>query len=116
EPKFEYFPADPGTSGWYSDQDLQTSNGAYAENNITVAEINHDLMITASHDFNSDFGGSLMVGNNIRQRSTTNDYTSTNQSAGLIMPDWYNFGNTNGPIYATNNISTKRLVGLYADL
>ncbi|UAY57182.1 SusC/RagA family TonB-linked outer membrane protein [Arachidicoccus terrestris] len=116
EPKYEFYPIDPGTTGWYSAGDLQNSNGSYAENNITVGEVNHDLMITASHEFNKDFSGSLMVGNNIRQRSYTNDYTSTNQSSGLVVPGWYNFGNTNGPIYATNETSTKRLVGVYADL
>lgn len=116
-PKYDFTPIDPGTSGWYDPvQNLQTSNGLYSENTLTVAEINHDLMITASHDFNEDFKGSLMVGNNIRQRTSTNNFTSTNQSSGLIVPGWYNFGNSNGPVYATNDRSTKRLVGLYADL
>ena len=120
EPKFEFSPieldTDPGASGWYAPSDIHSSNGAYIEDNINVSEINHDLMVTATHDFTSDFGGSLMVGNNIRQRSYTDLYTSTNQSSGLIQPDWYNLGNSNGPVFSQNYGSTKRLVGLYADL
>lgn len=117
EPKYDFTPIDPGTSGWYdAQQNLQTSNGLYQQRQINVTEINHDLMVTATHEFNSDFSGSLMVGNNIRQRKVTDNTTSTNRSAGLIEPGWYNLGNSFGPVYAINETETRRLIGLYADL
>ncbi len=81
-----------------------------------LAEIVHDFMVTAEHQFSSDFKGSLMIGNNVRQRQFDVSDVSTNPSGGLIVPEWYNFGNSNGPVNAVNTFSRRRLVGLYADL
>jgi outer membrane receptor protein involved in Fe transport len=75
------------------------------------------LMATATHSFNDDFKGSLMVGNNIRQRTTTTNRTATNASLGLVVPNWYNLNNSNGPLNViTDNSAIRRLVGFYADL
>src|SRR5690606_6052424 len=115
-PKFSFAPAD-NTSGEYSAAaNTQTAPGKYQEEIFNLAEIVHDFMVTATHEFSSDFKGSLMVGNNIRQRQFDASDVSTNPSGGLVVPGWYNFGNSNGPIDATNTFSNRRLVGLYADL
>lgn len=114
-PKFEFFPADE--LGNYTEDDTRTSNGSYEIDQLNVNEIVHDLMITASHKFNEDFDGSLMIGNNIRQRYTNTLATSTNASGGLVVPNYYNLANSNGPVAViTDNISRRRLVGMYADL
>jgi len=114
-PKYEFFPADE--LGNYTEDDTRTNNGSYEIDQLNVNEIVHDLMITASHKFNEDFDGSLMVGNNIRQRYTNTLATSTNASGGLVVPNYYNLANSNGPVAViTDNISRRRLVGLYADL
>ena len=114
-PKYEFFPADE--LGNYTEDDTRTSNGSYEIDQLNVNEIVHDLMITASHKFNEDFDGSLMIGNNIRQRYTNTLATSTNASGGLVVPNYYNLANSNGPVAViTDNISRRRLVGLYADL
>ncbi len=117
-PKFSYTPADPGVIGdpAYPAGIEVVSNGGYEEDTYTTGEINHDLMVTAKKNLNDDFSGSLMVGNNVRLNNSTVTVTSTNQSAGLITPGWYNFGNSNGPIYATNYHSTQRRVSVYGDL
>jgi TonB-linked SusC/RagA family outer membrane protein len=114
-PKYSFLPADE--AGNYSAGNIQTSNGAYEIDQINVNEIIHDLMITASHKFNEDFDGSLMVGNNIRLRNTDRNITSTNTSGGLVVPGYYNLANSNGPVNVeVDNLTTRRLVGLYADL
>jgi TonB-linked SusC/RagA family outer membrane protein len=114
-PKFTYFPADE-TTGNYGRNNVQSEVGQYRENNFNVSEIVHDLMITATHDFSSDFSGSLMIGHNARQRRVEILDASTNESFGLIVPGWYNLDNSNGPLYNFNEFSKRRLMGLYSQL
>jgi len=115
-PKFNFLPAD-NTSGEYSAGNRQTENGRYELSQFKVNEIVHDLMVTATHDFNEDWSGSLMLGNNIRQRNTTNNITGTNASGGMIDPTWFNLGNSNGPLdLVEDSWGQRRLVGVYADL
>ncbi|RAJ03926.1 TonB-linked SusC/RagA family outer membrane protein [Chitinophaga skermanii] len=114
-PKFNNAPAD-STSGEYDKEgNAQGYVGQYAESNINVSEIVNDLMVTFKKTFSSDFNASLMVGNNIRQ-SQVNDVESQTNSGGLVVPGWYNFNNSNGPVVTTNFYSIRRLVGVYAEL
>jgi TonB-linked SusC/RagA family outer membrane protein len=114
-PKYSFLPADE--AGNYSEDNIQTGTGSYEIDQINVNEFVHDLMITATHKFNEDFQGSLMIGNNIRQRYISTVNSATNASGGLVVPGWYNLANSNGPVnIITDNISRRRLVGLYADL
>jgi TonB-linked SusC/RagA family outer membrane protein len=114
-PKYDFFPADE--AGNYTEGNEQTSTGSYEIDQLNVNEIVHDLMITASHKFNEDWDGSLMIGNNIRQRFTNTTATATNASGGLVVPDYYNLANSNGPVAInTDNLTRRRLVGLYADV
>ncbi|HEY4110781.1 SusC/RagA family TonB-linked outer membrane protein [Puia sp.] len=118
-PKYLYSPADPGTSGnppAYPAAAIATSNGGYEEDVITNGEFNHDLMVTAKHTFWDDFSGSLMLGNNVRLNNNNLTVTSTNQSSGLIVPGWYNFGNSDGPVLAQNTRTVQRRVSVYGDL
>lgn len=116
-PKYEFYPADK-TSGNYTDDDnAYVSNGTYEIEQINVSEVVHDFMVTATHQFNSDLEGSLMIGNNIRQRLITRNETATNSSGGLVVPGWYNLNNSNGPLdVIEDSYSRRRLVGVYADL
>lgn len=115
-PKFTFVPIDDETGNYSADANTQSQVGQYAENTFNVNEIVHDLMVTARKEFGSDFSGSLMVGHNIRQRRATVLEASTNQAAGLVVPDWYNLDNSNGPVYTFNEFSNRRLVGLYSQL
>jgi len=115
-PKYNFDAADESGTGVWAGLPV-LSNGSYEVDQYNVNEVNHDLMITATHRFGKDLAASLLLGNNIRERSTTSSETSTNTSSGLIIPNWYNLQNSNGPLAAlTDFISTKRLVGFYADL
>lgn len=115
-PKYSFSPADTGNM-YDPDGNKQSNVGSYEIDQFNVTELVHDLMVTARHKFNDDFEGSLMLGNNIRQRSSNINQTATNNGSGLVVPDWYNLGNSNGPVnIITDQISKRRLVGLYADL
>ena len=118
-PKYSYTPADPGVNGTppaYPAAAIVSSIGNYEEDVYDIGEFNHDLMITAKHDLGDDFTGSLMVGNNVRINNTSTTNTSTNPSAGLIAPGWYNFGNSNGPVDAVDARTVQRRVSVYGNL
>ncbi|SDT34876.1 TonB-linked outer membrane protein, SusC/RagA family [Mucilaginibacter mallensis] len=114
QPKYTFLPADESGSGLWG---KITNKGSYEVDQYNVNEVVHDLMVTATHDFGKDFHTSLLLGNNIRERSTTSNLTSTNTSGGLVVPGWYNLDNSNGPVNViTDDIEIKRLIGFYADL
>jgi TonB-linked SusC/RagA family outer membrane protein len=112
-PKFTFYPWDE-TTGNYGRFNVQSEVGQYRENTFNVSEVVHDLMVTAKKDFGTDFTGSLMIGHNLRQRTSSLLDASTNESFGLIVPGWYNLDNSNGPLYNYNEYSQRRLMGLYA--
>jgi len=113
-PKYNFEPADESGSGLWGPIN---NNGSYEVDQINVSEVVHDLMVTATHKFGDDFNTSLLLGNNIRERSVSSNYTSTNTSGGLVVPGWYNLENSNGPVdVITDDIDIRRLVGFYADL
>jgi TonB-linked SusC/RagA family outer membrane protein len=115
-PKYSFAPADK-TTGHYSDEaNTHSQVGQYRENTFNVSEIVHDLMVTAQKDFGNDFTASLLLGHNVRLRTSTIVDASTNQQAGLVVPGWYNFDNSNGPLYGFNEFSQRRLIGLYGQL
>ena len=113
-PKYLFEPDDESGTGQWGPE---TNNGSYEVDQINVNEVVHDLMVTASHKFGDDFSVSLLLGNNIRERSTTSSYIRTNTSDGLVVPGWYNLENSNGPVdVVADDIDIQRLVGFYADL
>ena len=115
-PKYDFIPADDETGNYTVSANTQSAVGKYQENVFNVHEIVHDLMVTATKEISSDFSGSLMVGHNLRLRMENIVEASTNQSAGLVVPGWYNLDNSNGPVYTFNQLSNRRLVGLYSQL
>ncbi|HWW42207.1 SusC/RagA family TonB-linked outer membrane protein [Pedobacter sp.] len=116
-PKYSFVDIDNNPDGQYAGTNTRSSNGNYQIDQFNVTELVHDLMISASHKFNDDFEGSIMIGNNIRQRQTNSLSTGVNASGGLVVPGWYNLNNSNGPVNVlTDQLTKRRLVGLYADL
>ncbi|MET6999621.1 SusC/RagA family TonB-linked outer membrane protein [Chitinophaga defluvii] len=114
-PKFNFAPLDT-KSGNYGPEYAQVETGKYGEDHFNLSEITHDLMVTAKKQFNKDFNASLMVGNNVRQRTFTTLQTATNTANGLVIPGWYSLDNSDGPIYSFNEYTNRRLVGLYGEL
>lgn len=113
-PKFDLKPLDDA-GNYITGNNNHTQAGKYEEDNYTLTEVTHDLMITAKKDITPDFKASLMVGNNVRQR-VFNTFESQTNASGLVIPGWYNLDNSNGPLVILNSRSTRRLIGLYADL
>lgn len=116
-PKYSFLPIDTSKPYYSGTTTPRVNVGLYEIDEYNVTELAHDLMITATHKFNDDFSGSLMIGNNIRQRGTNTMQSATNTSGGLVVPGWYNLANSNGPVnIILDQMTKRRLVGLYADL
>ena len=113
DPKFNLEAAD-NTSGNYAGQ-IKTSPGRYYEANYNISDITHDLMVTARKDISKDLNASLLVGHNVRLRRVNSLEAQTNSAGGLVIPEFYNLANSNGPVATTNSLSQRRIVGLYGD-
>ncbi|MCW5909757.1 MAG: SusC/RagA family TonB-linked outer membrane protein [Cyclobacteriaceae bacterium] len=89
--------------------------GQITEDIFYAAEYNGDLMITASKNnlFLNGLNASLLVGQNINERSTQNTYTDAQE---LTILGFDNV--SNGTVYtgSGDNKSLRRLVGFYSSL
>ena len=93
----------------------QTSPGRYSENNINVANIYNDLMLTANKNITDDITATVLLGHNIQQERTDATYVSTNEDGGIVVPGFYDLTNSNGKVFASNANSLVRRYGVYLD-
>ena len=112
DPKYNLVPLD--ATGEYAGV-VRTSPGRYYEANYNISDITNDLMVTATKKFGSDWNASLLLGHNVRVRTVNTLESATNAAGGLVIPDFYNLANSNGPVVSNNALSNRRLVGAYAD-
>ncbi len=93
----------------------RVSAGRYYEANYNISDITNDLMVTAKKSFGENWNASLLLGHNVRLRTANTVEAQTNAAGGLVIPGYYNLANSNGPVASNNSVSTRRLVGAYAD-
>lgn len=92
----------------------QASNiGLYAEDVYRVGELTSDFIANIRRDISSDIKLNAVLGHNVRQRTVN---ASNMQTAGLVVPNYYNMANSDGRPTAGNSFSQRRIVGAYADL
>ncbi len=108
--KYSYKPVDPSYAG--NDQNY---NGKYGEDVINYSQINHDLMVSYEKTIAETFGLKFLVGNNIRKTVFSQLRAATNTSGGLIVKDYYNLENSNGPVVSSNTLEERALVGFYGE-
>lgn len=87
--------------------------GAYSEGSINIRELTSDLTATGKFKLFNDLSLRVLVGHNFRQR-TTNQVTSAIND--LVIPGFYNLGNSSGPPTTANASTKRRLFGVYGDL
>ncbi|WP_282018463.1 SusC/RagA family TonB-linked outer membrane protein [Salegentibacter mishustinae] len=86
-------------------------NGFMIEENINYKEINSNFLVTLQKEFNSDFSGSLTLGNQV----TDINYDRLNtRGEGFNLPDFKDLSNTTN-LFTNKNAYTRRLVGVFAD-
>lgn len=92
----------------------QTSRlGLYTEDVFRISEITSDFILNAKRDINKDIKLNVIAGHNVRQRTVN---STSAQTAGLVIPGFYNLSNSDGRPVVDNNLSKRRLVGLYGDI
>lgn len=105
---------EPKTEAALGQNAAQTSRlGLYTEDVYRVSEITSDFIANAKRDLNKDIKLNVIAGHNVRQRTTN----STNaQTAGLVIPGFYNLANSDGRPIVDNTATQRRLVGVYGDI
>lgn len=93
------------------------SSGGYSQSNNTYFTLNNDLMVNFTHDFDKDFGVNALAGDNISMvQSEGLSGVIDPGTNGLVIPNFYNFTNNNGPVTTSNFINRRREHSLYADV
>ncbi len=103
----EYAPGSPNAGAAFN------TDGEYSEQKINRSEINADLMVSMQKNITEDFSGTLLVGYNFNQRSTTNLSSTANA---LTIPGFANLSNASGNTTSVGTSSLRRLMGVYSSL
>lgn len=87
--------------------------GSYAERAIMIREFTSDLIATINRKITSDLSITALVGHNIRQRNTENQFSQINS---LTIPGLYNLANSAEPPVTKNEKTERRLYGVYSSI
>jgi len=108
-PKFNSEPFDPFYAGL-----PHISNGGYFEGTSNTQTFYNDLIVNYTQQITDDFGVKALAGHNVQlSRVNTSSASIDPEQNGLVIPDFYNFSNAQGPIIATNTLRERRSVGVY---
>lgn len=87
--------------------------GLYSESVYRVSEITSDFIANAKRNITDDLKLNVIAGHNVRQRSVNSTQA---QTAGLVIPEYYNLANSDARPIVDNTFSRRRLVGVYGDI
>jgi TonB-linked SusC/RagA family outer membrane protein len=123
-PKYNLLPYEEDYYQSGGEAQTQTSQGGYTEDNLNSFTLNDDLIANYTRELSKDLGLNVMGGANLQLiRNTRTRSTIDDQTNGLVLPDYYNLSNNQGPIdvnipdavgFAPNNES--RRVSLYGQV
>jgi TonB-linked SusC/RagA family outer membrane protein len=92
--------------------DIAAGQGGFITiENINYKDINSNLFLTATRQFNKDWEGSVMVGQTVQ--STRTDY-SLNRGERFAVPFFYDISNT-ANLFANASLTRRTLIGAFAD-
>ncbi len=94
-----------------------TNSGGYSQNSYNGFRFTNDLIFTFTHQLSSNFGMNATAGHNMSM-SSDESLTGTIDPGtnGLVIPNYYSLTNNKGPVAASNTLTQRRVVGVYADL
>ncbi len=106
----------------YSDQrtriappniDITFQNGGFiVEENINYQEINSNLLLSFTKEFNDDLHSTVIVGNQI---TDINSHQISTRGENFTLPEFYDLSNTSN-LFASKVDRRKRLVGVFGEL
>ncbi|HAS60526.1 MAG TPA: SusC/RagA family TonB-linked outer membrane protein [Algoriphagus sp.] len=85
--------------------------GGYREDDVRLFEMNSDILLTYSDQFNSDWLYSVSAGANRLDQNINYSYTEANQ---LALPGIYTIENSRVPLRGSSQIFDKRINSVYA--
>ena len=88
-------------------------NGDYKMWNNKRIDFDADILASYNEKFGENFGISLNAGSSTYQRTINNSFQSTD---GLIVPNLYSLGNTQGPVQGTTFNMEKVIRSVYGSL
>lgn len=89
---------------------IDNIDGMYQEDIYMVREMNSDVLLTANRTFFNALTWEASAGGNIMTRR----YESNSaQAPKLLIPDFYNLANVNGPLVASNYRERKQINSLF---
>ncbi len=111
-PKYDYSAYDP----LYGDNRAK-SNGGFTQTNVNNLRFNNDLITQYNRDLNEDLNFDVLLGHNMQIRNNTSVSGEINPASnGLVIPDYYNLANAQGPVTTSNSVQNLRKYGLYGDI
>jgi TonB-linked SusC/RagA family outer membrane protein len=105
-----------GVESFYSQSPKNFAGGFFQSTDNNVG-INNDLIATYKLDLKNDVHLDFTAGNSLV--SSVIDYNDLNIDAvsnGLVIADYYNFGNAKSNVGARNNYTNRRKVGFYGGI
>ncbi len=111
ELKYDFQPIDP-----FFAVGNRTYQGNYTESNNILNEINNDLFASINSNINDKLGINATIGTNLRSRSLRTLTSSVNVQGGLVIPDFYNLDNSNGPSVSANTLNLRRTYSVFGDV
>ncbi|MCW3466704.1 SusC/RagA family TonB-linked outer membrane protein [Chitinophaga nivalis] len=99
----------PGAIGWGNSGATPITGQLYKRDN-KYQQFNNDLMIEARKEFNKDWFGNILIGNNILTTYSDNNFV---QGVGLGVSDFYNISNAE-KVTSSYAYYRTRKVGFYA--
>lgn len=113
QPKYDYVPYDPFYVSAGQTQN-RTSNGGFFNGTSTSLNFYNDFIVNYTKQLSEDFGFTGLAGVNFQSsRITVLSGNIDYQTNGLVIPDYYNLNNNQGPIDVVDNVTQVRQVGLY---
>ncbi len=109
-PKFNVQPYDQ--TGLYPGNPY-VSNGGYSQAAYTGFRLTNDVIVDWKHSFSDNYGIDAKLGQNVTMQQAER---LAAENTGLVIPDFYNMSNNQGPNNVENSISKHRTVGVYADV
>jgi len=101
----------------YYPESPHVNAGGYQQNDYTGMRFYNDLIGNYTHQLSQNFGINAILGTNatMKQDEYLNDFINPNNN-GLVIPNFYNFTNNQGPVTVSDQLFDHRTYAAYADV
>ncbi|WP_137092371.1 SusC/RagA family TonB-linked outer membrane protein [Mangrovivirga cuniculi] len=89
------------------------TDGGFYEDQYNYVQTNTDVFLNINQDISQDFNITAIIGVNDNRREIKNLFSQANA---IVVPNLYNFSNIDGQPNSVNDITERRLVGVYGDV